>query len=127
MNKKFPILCFILITGFVIIPTYVKAQTSIGLESRLARLESENLQLRSQISRIESQLGQLQGRTSSSTSTFSTTAPPPNTPSVPYRGSRSTLSADPMFQRLANLVIELKERVQAVEAQVAQFRGQRKR
>lgn len=125
MINKFRLLCLILIFALVIIPIQVKAQVSTGLESRLARLESENLQLRSQISRIESQLNQFQGRTPSRPN-LSTPVRPPTSPTVPYRGSTSALSSDPMFQRLATLVIELKERIQALEAQIAQSRGQRK-
>lgn len=125
MSNKFRLLCLIPILGFVIIPVYVKAQVSSGIESRLVRLESANLQLRSQISRLESQLNQVQGRTSSRPN-LSTPVRPPTSPTVPYRGSTSTLSSDPMFQRLATLVIELKERVQALEAKIAPSRGQRK-
>jgi chaperonin cofactor prefoldin len=125
MINKFRLLCLILLFGFAIIPVQVKAQVPLGLESRLVRVESENRQLRSQISRIESQLNQLQGRTSSPPN-LSTPVRPPTSQTVPYRGSTSTLSSDPLFQRLSTLVIELKERIQALEAQIAQSRGQRK-
>jgi hypothetical protein len=125
MINKFRLLCLILILGFAIIPVQVKAQVPPGLESRLVRVESENRQLRSQISRIESQLNQSQGRSPSSPN-LSTPVRPPTSPTVPYRGSTSTLSSDPLFQRLSTLVIELKERIQALEAQIPQSRGQRK-
>ena len=125
MINKFRLLCLILTLVFVIIPIQVKAQVSAGLDSRIARLESENLQLRSQISRIESQLNQVQGRTLSR-SNLNTPVRPSTTPTVPYRGSTSTLSSDPMFQRLATLVIELKERIQVLEAKISPSRGQRK-
>lgn len=125
MINKFRLLCIILTLVLVIIPIQVKAQVSAGLESRLARVEAENLQLRSQISRIESQLNQFQGRTPSRPN-LSTPVRPPTSPTVPYRGSTSALSSDPMFQRLATLVIELKERIQALEAKITPSRGQRK-
>jgi hypothetical protein len=114
-----------MIFALVIIPVQVKAQVSVGLESRLARLEAENLQLRSQLSRIESQLNQSQGRTLSRPN-LSTPVRPPTSATVPYRGSTSTLSSDPLFQRLSTLVIELKERIQVLEAKVAASRTQRK-
>jgi len=125
MINQFRLLCLILILVLVIIPVQVKAQVSAGLESRLARLEAENLQLRSQLTRIESQLNQFQGRTSSRPN-LSTPVRPSTSQTVPYRGSTSTLSSDPMFQRLATLVIELKERVQALEAKITPSRSQRK-
>ncbi|MFB2892200.1 hypothetical protein ACE1CI_04565 [Aerosakkonemataceae cyanobacterium BLCC-F50] len=125
MINKFRLLCLILILLLVIIPIQVKAQVSAGLESRLGRLEAENFQVRSQLSRIESQLNQSQGRTLSRPN-LSTPVRPPTSPTVPYRGSTSTLSSDPLFQRLSTLVIELKERIQALEAKVAPSRTQRK-
>ncbi|MFB2876499.1 hypothetical protein [Floridanema aerugineum] len=125
MIHKFRLLCLIMIFALVIIPVQVKAQVSVGLESRLARLEAENLQLRSQLSRIESQLNQSQGRTLSRPN-LSTPVRPPTSATVPYRGSTSTLSSDPLFQRLSTLVIELKERIQVLEAKVAASRTQRK-
>ena len=125
MLSKSRLLCLILIFGLVIIPVKVKAQTSAGLDSRIARLEAANQQLRSQISRIESQLNQFQGRTPSRPN-LSTPLRPPTSPSVPYRGSTSALSSDPMFQRLATLVIELKERIQALEAKLSPSRSPRK-
>lgn len=125
MINKFYLLCLILLLALIIIPVRVKAQVSAGLESRLSRLEAENFQVRSQISRLESQLNQFQGRTPSRPN-LSTPVRPPTSPTVPYRGSTSALSSDPMFQRLATLVIELKERIQALEAKIAPSRGQRK-
>lgn len=125
MINKFRLLCIILTLVLVIIPIQLKAQVSAGLESRLARVEAENLQLRSQISRIESQLNQFQGRTPSRPN-LSTPVRPSTSSTIPYRGSTSTLSSDPMFQRLATLVIELKERIQALEAKITSSRTQRK-
>lgn len=125
MLNKFRLLCVILIFALVIIPVQVKAQVSAGIDSRIVRLEAEIFQLRSQINRIESQLNQSQSRTPSRPN-LSTPVRPPTSPTVPYRGSTSALSSDPMFQRLATLVIELKERIQALEAKSSPSRSPRK-
>lgn len=123
MIKKNWIICLALILGFALLPRFTLAQAPAFLESRIARLESENLQLRSQVSRIESQLAQLSGRSLSSSQ-----RPRPNPPAtqvLPRTNRRQVSSSDPMFERLATLVIELKERVQALEAQVAALKKQR--
>jgi polyhydroxyalkanoate synthesis regulator phasin len=121
MVKKIGITCIALIFALVILSGRTVAQSSSALESRISRLEVDNYQLRSQINRLESQLAELSGRASSPT-------PSPNRPTLPVPRSpnRQVLSSDPMFNRLATLVIELKERVQALEAQVAQLKKQRR-
>jgi BMFP domain-containing protein YqiC len=90
------------------------AQTSSQLGSRVARLETENTTLRSRISRLESAISRLgQGGGSSIQ-----IEPPPE--AVP-----STLqSDDPMFDRLATLVIETKQQVLALEERVAALEAQ---
>jgi hypothetical protein len=88
----------------------------------MSQLEADNFQLRSQVSRIESQLAQLSGRPLPQAST-------PNQPVpqiTPRTNRRQVSSSDPMFDRLATLVIELKERVQSLEAQVAELKKQRR-
>ncbi len=82
------------------------AQTS-RLDSRVARLENENSQLRSRIGRLETQISRL-GRGAG------LTAPAP-LPEV----RTSDLANDPMFERLATLVIETRERVSALEERLA--------
>jgi uncharacterized protein YceH (UPF0502 family) len=126
MIKKYWIICLTLILGFVLLPRLTLAQAPGLLESRIARIEAENFQLRSQVNRIESQLAQLTGR---STAPRQETPPLPQKPSPNQpasqsrsRTNRQALSSDPMFERLATLVIELKERVQTLEAQVAQLK-----
>lgn len=121
MSKKIGIICLALIFALGILSSRTLAQSSSALESRVSRLESDNFQVRSQLSRLESQLGQLSGRSPSQTPTPSRSAP-----QVPPRATRQVSSSDPMFDRLATLVIELKERVQALEAQVAQLKRQRR-
>ncbi|HBB34927.1 MAG TPA: hypothetical protein DDZ80_06815 [Cyanobacteria bacterium UBA8803] len=118
MLKKIAIIWGIaLICGYTILPRLTLAQSSAVLESRISRLESENFQLRSQISRIESQLSALSGRSLPQSPTPNQPAPP-----VTPRTSRQALSSDPMFDRLATLVIELKERIQVLEQQVAELK-----
>lgn len=120
MLKKIIVICLAFMLGVAIFPGLTLAQSTSYLESRISRLESDNFQLRSQIDRLESQISQL-SRSSDfprRPTTRPTATPPPQSP--PARTART--SQDPMFQNLANLVIELKERVQALEKQVAQLR-----
>lgn len=116
MVKKIAVLAIALIFTIAILSSRAVAQSSAGLESRLSRLESDNFQLRSQLSNLESQIAALKGQ---SPSPF----PTPNRPAtpVPPRTNRQVTSSDPMFDRLATLVIELKQRVQVLEAQVAKL------
>lgn len=122
MVKNIRILFFALIFAFLILSSRTLAQSSSALESRISRLETDNFQLRSLISRIESQLSAVSGRTLSPNP--SPTRSP--APSVPPRANRQVSSSDPMFNRLATLVVELKERIQALEAQVAELKKQRR-
>ncbi|GAB4174528.1 MAG: hypothetical protein Fur006_04390 [Coleofasciculaceae cyanobacterium] len=126
MIKRIGIICLALFVVFALLPRLTLAQSPPFLESRIARLESENFQLRSQLNRIESQLAQLTGQsTASRRETPSLPQKPSPNPSASQsrsRTNRSALSSDPMFERLATLVIELKERVQTLEAQVAQMK-----
>lgn len=122
MVKKTGVLAIALIFAFTILSSRTLAQSSAGLESRLSRVEAENFQMRSQISTLESQISALRGQSPSQTP--SSIRPP--APSVPSRANRQVPSSDPMFDRLATLVIELKERVKALEAQVAELKSQRR-
>lgn len=124
MINKYGIICLALILGFVLLPRLTLAQAPGLLESRMARIEAENFQLRSQVSRIESQLAQLSGRPLSSPQKPSPNSPAPQISSRTNR--RQVSSSDPMFERLATLVIELKERVQSLESQVAELKKPRR-
>jgi hypothetical protein len=86
------------------------AQTTTQLESRLSRLEFENNALQTSLNQLEAQVSRL---SSSAGLDFSLNA----TPSSGVAPA-SALADDPMFKRLATLVIELKERVVAVEERV---------
>lgn len=87
------------------------AQSTTQLESRISRIELENTTLRSRLSQLESQVSRL---SSNAGVDYSPSAPADRAPSA-----ASPLVDDPTFKRLATLVIELKERVVAVEEQVA--------
>lgn len=97
--------------------SFTPASAQAGLESRISRLESENFQLRAQLSRIESQLNRVAGSGSGGNRV---SQPVPPVTSAPPRLAASTLGDDPMFKRLATLVIELKERVTALETRLNQ-------
>jgi outer membrane murein-binding lipoprotein Lpp len=92
-----------------------KAQSLGSLNSRVSRLESENAHLRGRITRLENQLRNV-GRTKPSGGTEQLTLPP---------SSPSPSIDDPMFDRLATLVIELKERMNALENRLDALERQR--
>lgn len=122
MIKKIGIICIAVFLGFAILPPLTLAQAPAFLESRIVRLETENFQMRSQLNRLESQLVQLSGRGLPQ-------QPSPNrqTPQVPSTTNRRQLlpaERDKMFDQLATLVVELKERVQTLEAEVAALKKQ---
>lgn len=121
MVKKIGVLCLSLIFALTLFSSRTLAQSSAALESRISRVESDNFQLRSQIANLESQIAALKGQSSPQTPIPTR----PQAPSIPPR-TRQITSSDPMFDRLATLVIELKQRVQSLEAQVAQLKQQRR-
>ena len=120
MLKKIGIICLAFLVGLLIFPPLTSAQSTAALASRLSRLETENFQLRSQINRIESQLSTLTQQVPSQNRSPNPPAPAPSVPRTPPR----VLSSDPMFDRLATLVIELKERIQDLEVKVAELQKQ---
>ncbi|HEY9626710.1 MAG TPA: hypothetical protein V6C84_05370 [Coleofasciculaceae cyanobacterium] len=89
----------------------ILAQSTSQLESRVSRLESENTTLRSQMSQLQNSVSRLSRNTGVEL--------PPVTISPP--ATSSGLADDPVFKRLATLVIELKERVVAVEEKLSSF------
>ncbi|PSO50361.1 MAG: hypothetical protein BRC33_03440 [Cyanobacteria bacterium SW_9_44_58] len=92
MTPHFWLLCLLLILLLALVPHFSNAQT-IGLESHISQLESQ----------------------------LSRTDPPSHRPSqapeIPSPSPRQPMipPSDEMFDRLATLVIELKERVQTLE------------
>jgi outer membrane protein TolC len=88
--------------------TFLPAQAQVGLvESRLARVESELAGIRSQLSQL-SALRPSPG----------VAVPAPRTALPPQRPTKFT---DAQFDRLATLVIESRDRIEALEAKVAQL------
>lgn len=100
----------LLIGSLVLIPTWqgIPTHAQARVESRISRLESELYGIRSQLSRLEARLSG--GRP----------VPPQSASNVRSPG-QGQLSSDPMFDRLATLVIELKERINAVEARLTKL------
>ncbi len=103
-----PILIFVLALMLLlsVFQGAVPAQSVSQLDARVSRLESENSVLRSQLSQLASQISR--GDRGSGVSVA-----PPRVSSPP--ASNSVLASDPMFNRLATLVIELRERIIALE------------
>lgn len=120
MLKKLSVIYLTLIFALTIFSSHTLAQSSASLESRLSRLEGENLQLRSQINSLESQLSAFRNQLTSQTPSSNRLTAPQTPPST----NRQVSSSDPMFKRLATLVIELGERVKVLESQVAQLKKQ---
>ncbi|MFN6487559.1 MULTISPECIES: hypothetical protein [unclassified Nostoc] len=86
--------------------------SSQQVESRIYNLEADLNRVESRLNQIESQLGKT--RQSPSSRTTLTSRQP--------AGSRGNLSQqDPMFDRLATLVIELKQQVNKLEERVAKL------
>lgn len=91
------------------------AQGYSGLESRLSNLEGDVRQLRAQMSRLESQA-------TSITPPYPAPARSAPIPTPSRDRNRGNYSSDPMFDRLATLVVELKQRVSQLEQQVGDLR-----
>ncbi|MBD1937353.1 hypothetical protein [Microcoleus sp. FACHB-68] len=111
--KKFVAMGLALLLGLVILQTFKPAQAQSGADARVSRLESEVYNLRAQISRLESQVYRLNNRAGSSASTSTTREIEPEPEYIPPRAV-----PDPMFSRLATLVIELKERIDGIDARL---------
>lgn len=126
MPKKIIVICLSFILALAILPRLTLAQSTGYLESRISRIEADNSQLRSQVANLESQVYRLSSSANFPRQATNAPVPRPSPSPTPARGNRARLSQDPMFDRLANLVIELKERVQALETQVAELKRQRR-
>lgn len=88
---------------------HLPVEAQPGLDSRVSRLESD-------LVGIQNRLNQLQGSVSRQGG-IST----PALGSLSEQRSRRVTSADPQFDRLATLVIELKERVTSLEERLTRF------
>ena len=118
--KKFVAMGLALLLGLVILQTFKPAQAQSGDDGRVSRLESEVYNLRAQISRLESQVYRLNNRAGSSGSTSTTREIEPEPEYIPPRAV-----PDPMFSRLATLVIELKERIDGIDARLTDVENNR--
>lgn len=109
--KKLAILALAFLLGVVILQTFKPAQASSMLDTRVSRVESEISQLRSQMSRLEGQVYRLnnQGGTVDNSPRVETPQPV-YTPPQPI--------PDQMFERLATLVIELRDQVNQIDARL---------
>ncbi|MGC9502226.1 hypothetical protein [Baaleninema sp.] len=89
-----------------------------SVESRVSRLESDLWQLRSQVRQLSSQLSRLGN---------SRPNPTPEPLEIPSQRlpSASVLAEDPMFERLATLVVEQKRRLDAIEARLQVLEAER--
>jgi len=120
MVKKIVIALTTLVLVLIAWQSFTPAQTASGLASRLSRLEAENFQLRLQLNQLESQvsglsrIGPQRTRIQSGRPTITVAPQPP----------KSQVVTDSQFDRLATLVIELKERIVKLEAQVSKLESQ---
>ncbi len=88
-----------------------------GLTFRIARVESENTRLRARVSQLEAQVNRI------SRSTGGMTAPLP-TPLPPVALDDSDWVGDPMFDRLATLVIETRQDVFVLQDRLTELETQ---
>ncbi len=114
---KIVLFCLLFLVLLLLSTGIASSQNLGSLSSRVSRLEGENSRLRSRITRLESQLRSLRLiKPSEGTQSL------PRLPSTP-----SPSSDDPMFDRLATLVIELKERMNVLEDRMDVLQQQRYR
>ncbi|MCT7949749.1 hypothetical protein NG798_08110 [Ancylothrix sp. C2] len=105
---------WLIITTLIFLLLWQQRQPAIaqpGVDSRVSRLESEIASLRGQVSQLQSQVYRLSNRADPGGTAPRVEAPEPQY-SPPNYISKS------MFDRLATLVIELKERMDTIEQRV---------
>lgn len=106
----------ILILLLAVLSGCTSAQAASDMfESRISRLEVDNYQLRSQLNQIQSQLNAI------SQSQYRITERNRTAPPALPQGNKQRLSSDQMFDRLATLVIELKQRISKLEVEVSEL------
>lgn len=114
--KRIALLCMALLVVIIawggLVPDIALSQQ---VQSRLNALQSEFYRLESRLNRIEAQLDRPPQRESSGAP--AAPAPPPLSPGQ----NGSQLSREQMFDRLATLVIELKQQVNELEARVSKL------
>ncbi|MBD2531671.1 hypothetical protein H6G97_19575 [Nostoc flagelliforme FACHB-838] len=109
--KKIKVLVIAGILGTILWGSFfARIASSQQVDSRINNLQADLNRVESRLNQIESQLG----RTGQS--------PSPRTTLTPRTGSRGNLSQqNPMFDRLATLVIELKQQVNKLEERVSKM------
>lgn len=112
MFKKIGVLGIAFVLLLTLLSRLTLAQSSAYLESRISRLESDSFQIRSELSRLESQVYQFANRSNYPPASRNVSPPPPVSP----RATR--LRPEPTYDRLATLFIELRERVNKLEARL---------
>lgn len=114
LNRVIATVLLMLLTVLIIFQVPGIAQTSAtNLSSRLSRLELDLSTLSSRVRRLETSLGRVD-------SSAPSTVPAPSYDAVP----ESVLANDPMFERLATLVIELKERIDSLEERIVRLEAE---
>jgi uncharacterized protein YceH (UPF0502 family) len=112
--KKIVPLCVALLAVIIawggLVPTIASSQE----QSRINALEVDINGIESRLNRIESQLNQFRRFESPGVPS------PPSSPINPGR-NRSQLNRDQMFDRLATLVVELKQQVNKLEVRVSKL------
>jgi hypothetical protein len=106
MKKLLIIACFTVLI-LVSLQAFSPTQAQVSVDSRINRLESD-------LAGIRSQLNQLSGSRPSA----GVNVP---TPSVPAGSRRTAYLSNSQFDRLATLVVELKERINNLEARVGRL------
>lgn len=106
------VLVALLFWGTAIAPR-ASAQNLGGLQAQIRRLESEVLQLRSQVNRLDSQASRVDRRSPASDRPVAPLELP-DRPAAPP-------PTDGQFDRLATLVIELKQDLQSLDRRVTQL------
>ncbi len=102
-------LLFLILRGFEI--QSVEASSNTQLEFRVRQVES-------QLSRLESQINRLSATQSSGSPIIQVEPDEVEENSVESLGRQRWVSGDPLFDRLATLVIELKQDVQDLQQRV---------
>lgn len=121
ISHKFSLFCVALLLSVIawgmVFPGTALSQP---LESRLNRLEVDRYSIEARLNRIEAQLNQVGRSRSPRVSSTS-----PQTPRNSGRNRPPQLSRDQMFDRLATLAIELKERITKLESRVSKLESRR--
>ncbi len=109
------ILCLGFLLGLGIQRQSVLAQSESGIRSEVSSLRTRVDRLETEIRRINQSVSRPHVPSNSS--------PSPNAPAIV--DGVAVGRSDPMFERLATLVIELKERVNALEQRMTQMEAQK--